>query len=316
MIFKIDNNLFTQYPQADIAELLSAMIKHNHYIDCVNNRIYEKIIQNIIQNGSTHIKELLVAYRRFSIDNYHRNLLTEIDVNNFNYQQLMILAEKPALLLPENTYEWRVYVHIIKVFTNNPKVNEVARTLKESIDKNLFIARQIGSNGQVKPQVIHLASTDYDGVTMPLKCCVIIDRDVDIDYDASGNWKFPGKLDSTFVFLSGKTSAQLTLSDIYVVSQPIYHWHMWYKRMIENYFLDNAYLHIGCDLTNFNTLPEVRDYRQINGKTIRGYKKDDIARLTEVMSWRDYNRGLKQFPHNGIMYSELELLLFKLCKII
>lgn len=314
MIFKIDNNLFSQYTPIFIAELLSAMIKHNHYIDCANNRVHKKITNIIENHGGSRVNELLKVYRRFSIDDYHRNLLTEIDANNYTYQQLLILAEKPAVLLPENTYEWRVYAHIINAYTNNPKVNEVARTLKESMDKNLFIARQIGGNGQVKPQVIHLASTDYDGVTMPLKCCVIIDRDVNADYDASGNWKFPGQLDPTFVFLSGKTSAQLTQSDIYVISQPIYHWHMWYKRMIENYFPDHAYLHIGCAQTDLDALAVNRDYQHLSN--VRHYNKHDIGRLTEVMGWRDYNANLKSFAHNGVMYTEMELLLLKMCKII
>ncbi len=316
MIFKIDNNLFIQYTPVDIAELLSAMIKNNHYIACANNRIYEKITENIKNHASSRVNELMTVYRRFSIDEYHRDLLTEIDTNNFTYQQLMILAEKPAVLLPENTREWKVYTHIIKAYTADVKVREVALTLLEAVNNRTFITKQIGGNGEMKTQIESLAQQEYDGATISWKCCVIIDRDVEADYDATGKWKLNTTMDNLFRYLSTKDSTSLSHSDIYSVSQPTFHWHMWYKRMIENYFPDNAYLHIGCDLTIFNTLKEVRDYRKISGKTIRGYKKDDIGRLTEVMGWRDYNRGLVQFPHNGVMYTELELLLFKMCKII
>ena len=188
------------------------------------------------------------------------------------------------------------------------------RTYKNSLSL-LFVAKQIGGNGQVRAQVAHLAATEYDGATMPLKCCVIIDRDVPSDYDASGNWNMPPRLESTFVFLSGKRSYDIVQSDIYSVAQPIYHWHMWYKRAIENYFPDRAFLNIGCNWKSTVTVLD-RDYQLIDRTTMAHYDKHDIGHLTEVMGWRDYNSNLKQFPHNGIMYTELELLLFKLCKII
>lgn len=315
MIFKIDDNIFAQNNPPQIAELLSVIIKHNHYIDCATPRVNEKIIWTINAHGSTYDKELLLLYRRFSIDDYHRNLLTTVDANDFSYAQLEILAGKEAVLLPENTFEWMVYKHIIKSYIHNPNVSEVAKTLEEAIDKKLFIAKQIGGNGQVRAQVAHLAATEYDGATMPLKCCVIIDRDVPSDYDASGNWNMPPRLESTFVFLSGKRSSAIVQRDIYSVEQPIFHWHMWYKRAIENYFPDRAFLNIGCNWKSTVTVLD-RDYQLIDRTTMAHYDKHDIGHLTEVMGWRDYNSNLKQFPHNGIMYTELELLLFKLCKII
>ena len=314
MIFKIDKSLFAHYNPSDVSELFGMMIRHNHYIDCADASVYNKICHCINTHGSTRDKELLLQYRRFSVDTFRRLHLTTIDVNEFRLEQLIILSDTPARLVPENSREWDVYVHMIKTYKRNVKVREIASVLDEAVEhKNLRVA-QIGGVGEFVSQINSLARQDYDGETIPYKCCVIIDRDVNSDISSHGTWNLPDSREALFMFLSGKDTDHLTPSDVYSVDQPIFHWHMWYKRTIENYFPDRAFINMGCDLTIFNAQPEVRDFR--HSKHISGYKKDNIANLVRTMGLADYNSNLKQFPHNGIMYTELELLLFKLCKII
>ena len=92
---------------------------------------------------------------------------------------------------------------------------------------------------------------------------------------------------------------------------------MWHKRAIENYFPDSRYENIGCDVSAMSRLrPEQRDYFKIENKTVKGYDKNSLDRLLEGLDRNMLEANLKKFRIGDKEYSEMELFLLKLVKII
>ena len=91
---------------------------------------------------------------------------------------------------------------------------------------------------------------------------------------------------------------------------------MWYKRSIENYFPNEAYISAGMDPSLITESGIQRDYVKITSSNISGYDKDKLQLLTCAMSRQQFEDNLKQFNINGENLSEFQLFLLKLVRII
>ena len=142
------------------------------------------------------------------------------------------------------------------------------------------------------------------------KSCIVFDRDTDDDVS------FDSNKNALFQLFCNKKSDSVTDQDIYTLNQNPYHWHMWYKREIENYLTNDHYEENGVDVSGFPTELKQRDYFKIS-ESVPGYHKSKLSVIAEKMSRADYESlGLRFFTVNGLQISELQLFLLKLVKII
>ena len=91
---------------------------------------------------------------------------------------------------------------------------------------------------------------------------------------------------------------------------------MWYKRSIENYFPNEAYVAANMDPSSIKETGKQRDYVKITKYNISGYDKNKLQSLTLTMSRKQYEDNLKHFYFNDEELSELQLFLLKLVRII
>jgi hypothetical protein len=307
MIFKITS--LETLRDSEFADIFCGIIENGHYIDC-NDEVRKRIDCAIKQHGSTLQKELFNKYKRFDITHEVRKYFTTIDIANHSVKELKILCSKPSYLLMEHSAnEWGVYQSMIGAYKNDKKYKNLFCELERAKNEQRISYLHGGGYGNFPALIKQKNDNDYYHV-FKYKVCVIIDRDTNTAsyYDAQKN--------GLWQFLCNKKANMMNDDDIYVLNQPEYIWHMWYKRSIENYFPNPRYEAIGVTVNSIPVDRRDRDYYKFeNGKPL-GYNKNYLSQLPDTMGRHDYEKGLKHFRLNGEDLSELQLFLLKLIKII
>ena len=301
MIFEIKESLLDRLADAKLSDLVCDIMDGHHYIKCTP-KIRAKIDKCISENASTTHYELYQSYMGFDIPTNLRKYLKLLDLSAFEDDQIYALVKKQSLLIVENELnEWPVYRHIIHAYTKDRKFGNYYQMLDYAVDKTLT-AHTSGGYGQYV-QVLDVYDKKYNGV-FQYKYCTLFDRDTN---DATYFDQNKGKLLKT---ICGKEINEIIDDDIYTLNQPVFIWHMWYKRAIENYFPVENFKKIGVDISK---IVGDSDYFKFDQTT---YSKSDLQKLTDGMTYKKYEDNLKHFPYYGESVSEIQLFLLKLLQII
>lgn len=312
MIFKIDNNYATTILGATLSDLCCKMMEKGHFIDC-DGKTLSLIAQSIQDNASKTQTECFTKYKGFNITSELRKYLTTILVDGTHYsldELDRILSKESRVLVENGPYEWDVYKSIISVFQRDRQFGNLFRLLVLARNRDYLTDLHCGGYSMVKPMVEQQEQGDYKNVFAE-KSCIVFDRDTD------DSTSFDSNKNALFQMLCNKDSDSVVDQDVYVLNQTPYHWHMWYKREIENYLTDNYYEDNGVDISGFPVNLQQRDYFKITSESARGYQKSKLSAIAGEMSRADYESlGLRTFTVNSLQISELQLFLLKLVKII
>ena len=308
MIFKIDQTYYNTLTAPERSQMYSDIILHGHYVDCAYN-LRLQFYDDIEANGSSIQKDMVKNDPSMRLSTKFRQYLTTIDVNNVGSQQLFALINKPALLLLENAVnEKEVYCDIIRKYAEKDKTfKSLFEKLGETLDNEDFDFDQAGGCTQLAPLYQSHDNGKYHH-TANWKICMLSDRDT-----KSATAIFDGNKKGFLAFVCGKDVNTVTDTDIYDLNQSPVIWHIWYFREIENYFPAEQYRAIGLDPSKAETEP--RDWHYKNLSSIPDYDKKDLSKLTNGMTYDDYENGLQHFPSIGGL-SEMQLFLLKLVRII
>lgn len=312
MIFKIDHNYATALQGATLSDLCCKMMEKGHFIDCDGNTL-TLIIQSIRANASKTQAECFTKYKGFNITVELRKYLTTIYVDGTKYslEDLDRMVGKESKVLVENgPYEWGVYKAMMGVSQRDKKYHNLFELLILARNKGYLTDLNCGGCPMIPPMVHHQENGDYENV-FALKSCIVFDRDTDDDVH------FDPNKNGLFKLLCNKNNSSVSNNDIYTLNQSPYHWHMWYKREIENYFTDDCYIKENINVSGFPAVLNQRDYFKIDKSSAPGYDKPLLSSVAEHMSKSDYDRiASKKFMVNGELLSEIQLFLLKLVKII
>ena len=238
--------------------------------------------------------------------------MTTLSLDNFTEKQCEALFGERSILILENAvYEWDVYKHIIDTYKHDKQHPNLMKKLLLAINNNRLAPYHGGGWTQHQQHIEQQEASLYSGVGR-YKMCALLDSD-----SVSENC-IPSDRVKLYCFLCGEDTESFEgydLNKIYTLNQPLYVWHMWYKRCIENYFPNDAYEEAQMDTSKITETGVNRDYLKISEK-ITGYSKDKLPSLTSKMSRRKYETGLKHFYVDGEDLSELQLFLLKLVRII
>ena len=307
MIFQIDQTFYNKVNAPVRAQLYCDIITHGHYVDC-HPKLRDQFYNDIATHGSTIQKDLMKKDPSLNLSTMLMQYLTPIDVNSFSWEQLQVMIKKPALLMVENeANERQVYYEIVRKYAKKDKsFKSLFVKLADAMDSGDLDLNQAGGYSQLKALFESHDNGKYQGVAKK-KICMLADRDTANDscFDSNKN--------AFFKFVCGKDSNSINEGDIYSLNQTPYIWHMWYFRAIENYFPAKQYVAIGLDRNKAKDKNPNWRYRDLS--TIPDYDKKNLSKLTNGMSYDDYEDGLQHFPSKGGI-SEMQLFLLKLVRII
>ena len=316
MIFKIDHNYATTIQGATLSDLCCKMMEHGHFIDCDGNT-FALIAKSIQENASTTQSDCFKKFKGFSssgcLTRELRAYLTTIIVDGDAYSLddlERIICKESYVLLENGPYEWEVYKTMMSVYQRDRQFGNLFQLLVLARNKGFLASLNCGGYGMVKPMIEQQEQGAYENVFSE-KSCIVFDRDTndDVSFDSNKN--------ALFQLFCNKKSDTVTDQDVYTLNQNPYHWHMWYKREIENYLTNDHYEENGIDTSGFPQSLQQRDYFKITPESAPGYQKSKLFSIAEKMNKADYDSmGLKMFFMNGINMSEIQLFLLKLVKII
>lgn len=316
MIFKIDSNYANSIQGSALSDLCCKMMKHGHFIDCDGNT-FTLIEKSILGNASKTQKDCFMNFKGFGVSGCLtkelRTYLTTIivDGNTYSLDDLDRMVTKESRVVVENgPYEWPVYKAIIGTFERDRKYGNLFRLLVNARNRKYLTDLHCGGVGMIVPMVEQQEQGDYENV-FSLKSCIVFDR------DTADNTYFDKNKNALFAKFCDKKNDAVTGQDIYTLNQFPYHWHMWYKREIENYFTDDCYIDEGVNVTGFPSDLNLRDYYLIDKSSAHGYEKSLLSSIAEKMSRSDYDTmASKAFSVDGELMTEMQLFLLKLVKII
>lgn len=313
MIFRINPGFINSCPPARLSDIACAAARNGHYLR--TDRHSRSAIRDAVrQHGSTTEKQRFRAHTSMfdPAGNLGRFLRTIEITEDYPPNAFFYLVAGNARLILENAnHEWKVYKYFIDLYSNHRELGDCLRLLRDAKEKKTIKA--VHSGGWT--EMLKIADSEpfrHNGENLRLlKTCMVFDRDTDTAdvYDGTKN--------ALFRRLSGKRYDNIAEADIYHLDPATPVWHMWHKRAIENYFPDSQYRRIGCDVSGISGLwPEQRDYFKIESKSVKGYDKNSLDRLLEGLDRNMLEANLKKFRIGDNEYSEMELFLLKLVKII
>lgn len=313
MIFRIDPGFINSCPPARLSDIACAAARNGHYLRTDRNS-RSAIRDAVRQHGSTTEKQRFKAHTSMfdPAGNLGRFLRTIEITKDYSPNAFFYLVAGNARLILENAnHEWKVYKYFIDLYSNHRELGDCLRLLRYAKEKKTIKAVHSGGWGEM----LKIADSEplrHDGENLRLlKTCMVFDRDTD------NSITFDGNKNGLFSRLAGKKADILEESDIYHLDFGSPMWHMWHKRTIENYFPDSRYENIGCDVSAMSGLtPLQRDYFKICEKSVNGYDKHSLDRLIEGLDRNMLEANLKKFRIGDKEYSEMELFLLKLVKII
>ena len=312
MIFKIDKTYAKAIKGATLSDLCCKMIEKGHYIDCEGETrsLIEKSIQANASNTQT---EWFKSYKGFSITTELRKYLTTISVDGNTYSLAdldRMISKESRVLLENGPYEWDVYKTMIGTFERDRKYGNLFKLLVKARNNKYLSDLHCGGFSTMVAMFDQQNEGDYRNVFAE-KSCFVFDRDTnsDISFDCNKN--------ALFRMFCNKDSETVTDRDIYTLNQSHFHWHMWYKREIENYFTDDCFTRQGVNVDAFPSELNRRDYFLIDQSSAHGYQKSKLASIAKAMSRSDYDQMTpKVFVVDGDQLSEIQLFLLKLVKIV
>jgi len=313
MIFEIDPEFINRCPSARLSDIICTCARNGHYIKCDRESL--KIIKTAIKDhASTTEKELFKAHRSmFDISGNKYRFLRVLRIDpDFHPTSLLYLAAAKARLILENAnHEWIIYKYFIDRYSNHPVLGDGLSLLRQAKERRRIKAIHAGGWGEM----LKIADQDphrHNGKNLRLyKTCIVFDRDTDNDHS------FDENKNALFSRLANKKADTIAEQDIYHLKSSAPMWHMWHKRAIENYFPVEQYKKLGCDTTNLEVLTDTaRDYLKIESKSVKGYDKNNLPKLLDNLDLSAFEKKLKKFDIDGQEYSEIEIFLLKLVKII
>ena len=312
MIALIRKEYATQCDSKWLSRICCKIIENGHYISC-DAPTQKYLLKIVNKEGSTWEKELICRSKPFDFSKEEQKYMTTISLETFNQEQCNALFGERSMLLVENSvYEWNVYKHIVDTYKRDRQHPNLIKKLSNAIDKGRLICCHGGGYSQYQQLIEQHEEHTYKSVGK-YKICVLLDSDCPSEND------IPKEKFNLYCFLCGENHKYFTgydTSKIYTLNQPNYIWHMWYKRSIENYFPNEAYVAANMDPSSIKETGKQRDYVKITKYNISGYDKNKLQSLTLTMSRKQYEDNLKHFYFNDEELSELQLFLLKLVRII
>lgn len=319
MIFRLHKDFLQNVNKALLSDACVAMADNAHYIDADADsfEIVKKAIQTHASSTQKAIWTSFVYNLGYNVPASYKEYLTTIDVvSGYDIEKLIYLANNKAVVFMENgPYEWPIYCHMVKSYHRNKKYGRAFELLKIAIKNKRIYADQTGGTGQLDQIYDFREPAEPQRSWLNEKSMCLFDRDTDNDS------YFNKDHDKLFLLLCGKDHTTLTNADIYTLSQNPPRWHMWYRRAIENYIDRAAYIK---HKVNMDPVPEGNDYYYYNiankkktaGGGCKKYNKSNLKNIAKEMTMKRFEDGLKQFFDGETSYSELQLFLLKLVKII
>lgn len=318
MIFDLSHKFVCNTDNQILSDLISSISEHGHYI-LVSYTDLETIMEDALEQYASATQKGCVADATcWDFDKHLQSVLETIDAASYSIDQLKVLASADPILVLENEYEMDVYRQIIDEYSHNAigGIKSTAKILKDRI--NIDSCIPAGGYAGVRPILTRHNAGRYSGL-LNKKSVTIIDRDTD-SFE-----KIPERKD-VFQFLQ-ESDASISNNDIYTLDQPLYRWHMWAKREIENYLTNECFSAENCDTTALPTehaYHKISDHPAIEEKDLKsslfvfvqGYKKANLANIAKRMTYQDWEASAPRFNVNGKDISEIELLLLKIAKIV
>ena len=293
--------------------MIDLIVRNRHLIHADSPT--KKAIRAIVDiHAGTLAKERFIKNKVFDITGEQHCYLTTVSIGaHTTVEEIAYLAGHRAMLLLENSYyEWPAYKRMIDAYSSDPVYGNMFKMLRTAKDRNLITGEHLGGCGQLKSALKSLERNIGGRNLAMAKTCTLLDRDSDSPAD------FSERQHSNIEHLSRKPVANITHADIYDLNQPNHRWHMWYWRMVENYFPDRVYKDLGYDISRIPPTPE-RHWSKISDcfkGTSKAFNKPDVGKLGATMARTDYESGLQHFTIEGKDMSELQLFLLKLVKTI
>lgn len=308
MIFQINQDYTDKLSVAERSELYSKIIEYGHYVDC-DSAVRTVYYQSVEDCGSKIQREMIKKDPSLRLNRQTRQYLTLMITSDYTPQQLDLLIKKPARLMVENKVnEAPVYRNMIGTYASGDRpYNNPLRKLHQALKEGKLDFENGGGCSAYDQQMQSLNENEYRDVAK-YKICMLADRDTNAEnvYDEQKN--------PLFEACCGKKYDEMSADDVYKLDFTGYVWHMWYKRAIENYFPDSQFTAIGADLSTMPKIPADRNYKKLGD--VIGYRKNQLPKLADKMSYAMYEDGLKHFYVDGKDMSELQMFLLKLVKII
>lgn len=307
MIVHIDSSFAESELRQKLSDECSLIMRHGHFI-CCDGKTRRLICNAINECGSRSQRDMMHIYKGFDITQECHRYLTTIDIAAYA-NNLHQLIELPSEIQVENgPYEWDLYKSLPEIYKHDAQYKNMYAMLAKAMKNNKIVPSHGGGFGSYQQLMQQKNSDTYKDVYR-LKCCAIFDRDTDNETDIDT------RKNNLLLFLCGKDSSQLKISEMYALPQSgQWIWHMWYKRAVENYFPKEKYEELGINMDEVASSPLGHDYFGI-GK-VAGYKKDMVPQLAKRMSRMDFEKHAKRFIIGDVEMSEMQLLLLKFVKLI
>ncbi len=297
------------------AKLVVTLAANSHIIDC-DTETQKWMEQCVNDHAGTTDKELVKNASLYEITSLKRKYLTTIEVDGaFTKDKYLNLFGNPSLVLVENgPYEWPVYQMMIDAYKNDRNYRNIFAVLLNAVNGPHRTLQELhaGGNGSFISLINSKEdSPEYKGLTK-LKIYAVTDSD-----KASETAPYLPTPKSLYRFFCGcRNKEEVDRTNIDTLNQPLYHWHMWRKRTIENYFPPEKYEIIGLNADQYRSyhIPE-RYFKKVE-KEINGYDKNNLKHVAQSMSRRDYEAICDKLTINGNTVSEIQLFLLKMAKVV
>lgn len=317
MIARLSTNYIKSRDEAWTADLVAALARYGHLADC-DDECMDLIERCVDSHCSTTEKEIIGSTSLYEVTALQRRFLTTIDVDgSMSGDMYLNLFGNPSLVLLENgPNEWNVYLQMMEAYKHDRKYGNIFKLLRKAAKNKPSSLESLhaGGKGHVKALINdHNENKAAYRNLAKYKIYTVNDCDrtsTDCDYDPTTK--------SNYRFLCGfEEDAIVDRCNIDTLTQPLYHWHLWRKRAIENYMTPEAYEAVGMNADRYADcdLPE-RDYLKVDGSLIPGYNKNRIAEVAKSMSHADYESVCDRIGVNGEVLSEIQLFLLKMAKVV
>ncbi len=297
------------------AKLVVTLATNSHIIDC-DTETQKWMEQCVNDHAGTADKELVKNASLYETTSLKRKYLTNIEVDgSFTEDKYLNLFGNPSLVLVENgPYEWPVYKMMIDVYKKDRKYKSIFAVLLSAVNGQHRTLQELhaGGNGSFIPLIeLKEKSPEYEGLTK-LKIFSVTDSDRE-----SENAAYLPTPKSLYRFFCGLDSkADVDRTNIDTLNQPLYHWHMWRKRTIENYFPPEAYEKINLNADQYRSYNVTeRNFKKVE-KEINGYDKNNLKHVAQAMSRSDYEAICDKLIIDGNTVSEIQLFLLKMAKVV
>lgn len=309
MIFTITLKYLQGQDGDKIVEWMRGCLQNYHYVECDKPCIY--YIKDVMDTKASEKDRALLmkAKETFDVPADIKDRMQIIKAKDYSMDALTVLSTEPAVMILENQRELAVYKAIAQAYCKDITFGNLFKHLHKRMQSTkAFTCRQAGGYGDIKMLFKSLDDEEYAGQAR-LKAMSVFDRDTDSagEYDANKN--------QLFLFFLGKKSDLVEEKDIYSTTFQPYHWHMWYKRAIENYFSLIQFKGAGCRLRPDYDRAKSEDYMPVIDRYLN-YNKNKLSQLSKGVTFQEYERRLKSFDVNGQRMSEFQIFLFKIMQIV